>query len=105
MTKTLHDPARTSDPADEVRDASRARGPRGKTSFELASRGGYARTVTGTVAYLDAEADTYMVLADGELLRVPLRDITAIHEVTATGERDGSAERDADGLGTGSRRC
>ncbi|HET9249570.1 MAG TPA: hypothetical protein VFP13_06475 [Actinomycetota bacterium] len=101
MTKTLHDPVRTSDPADEIRDASRARGTRGKTSFELASRGGYVRTVTGTVAYLDAEAETYMVLADGELLRVPLRDITAIHEETAIGGQDRSSERDAEGLGTG----
>ena len=99
MMKTLHEPVRTSDPADEVRDASRARGPRGKTSFQLASRGGYVRTVTGTVAFFDAEAETYMVLADGELLRVPLRDITSLREESA--EPDGSSERDAEGLGTG----
>ena len=90
---------------DEVRAARRLRpraaGPRGKISFELASRGGYVRTVTGTVAYLDEQAETYMVLADGELLRVPLRDITARHEETATGRSDGSPERDAEGLGTG----
>jgi hypothetical protein len=89
MTITLHGPVRPSDPADDVRDALRAQGPRGRTSFQLASRGGYVRTVTGTVAYLDAEADTYMVLADGgELLRVPLRDITSLHEESATGESD-----------------
>ena len=42
--------------------------------------------MTGTVAYLDAEADTYMVVADdGELLRVPLRDITSLQEESATG--------------------
>jgi hypothetical protein len=35
-------------PGDEVRAGLRARGPRGKTTFELASRGGYVRTVTGT---------------------------------------------------------
>ena len=99
MMKTLHEPVRSSDPADEVRDASRARGPRGKTSFQLTSRGGYVRTVTGTVAFLDAEAETYMVLADGELLRVPIRDITSLHE--ESGEPDGSSERDAEGLGTG----
>jgi hypothetical protein len=31
-------------------------------SFEVESRGGYARTVVGRVAYLDDEAQTYMVL-------------------------------------------
>jgi hypothetical protein len=68
-------------PADDVRAALRGRG--GKTSFELASRGGYARTVTGIVAYLDEDAQTYMVLGDGdELLRVPLRDITSSREST-----------------------
>ena len=62
--------------------------------------GGYVRNVTGTVAYLDEQAETYMVLADGELLRVPLRDITARHEVAAIGEIDRSPDRDAEGLGT-----
>ena len=75
---------------------------RKRTSFQLASRGGYVRTVTGTVAYLDAEADTYMVLADGgELLRVPLRDITSLHEESETGGADRSLERDPQGLGSG----
>jgi hypothetical protein len=47
-------------------------------SFDLESHGGYQRTVTGTVAFLDREAETYMVLApNGTLLRVPLRDIKA----------------------------
>ena len=101
MTTTLHGPVRPSDPADEVRDALRAHGPTGRTSFQLASRGGYVRTVTGTVAYLDAEADTYMVLVDGELLRVPLRDITSLQEESATDGGDGSLVRDAEGLGTG----
>ncbi len=61
--------------------------PLGRTFFELESRGGYVRTVTGTVAYLDEEAETYMVLrgnGDGELLRVPLRDITSAHETALT---------------------
>jgi hypothetical protein len=61
--------------------------PLGRTSFELESRGGYVRTVTGTVAYLDEEAETYMLLrgnGDGELLRVPLRDITSAHETALT---------------------
>ena len=57
--------------------------PAGRTKFELESRGGYLRTVTGTVAYLDEVAQTYMVLrgnGDGQLVRVPLRDITSAHE-------------------------
>jgi hypothetical protein len=46
-------------------------------TFDVESPGGYRRTVTGTIAYLDDEAETYMVLApDGTLIRVPLRDIT-----------------------------
>jgi len=47
-------------------------------SFDLESPGGYARTVMGTVAFLDREAETYMVLApNGALMRVPIRDIKA----------------------------
>jgi hypothetical protein len=87
---------------DAVLAAMRPRGSTGKTSFELASRGGYVRTVTGTIAYLDEEADTFMVLARGELVRVPRRDITARHEKMATGEIDRSSYADAEGLGTGS---
>lgn len=35
--------------------------------------------MTGTIAYLDEEAQTYMVRAsDGELIRVPVRDIKKI---------------------------
>src|SRR6266498_1017362 len=49
-------------------------------SFEVESRGGYARTVVGRLAYFDDEAQTYMVLTrDGVLVRVPLRDITSSH--------------------------
>jgi hypothetical protein len=86
-------------PADDVRTALRAHG--GKTSFELASRGGYVRTVTGIVAYLDEDAQTYMVLGDDdELLRVPLRDITSSRESAMNdGDRLGS-RRDAEGIGT-----
>ena len=57
--------------------------PAGRTKFELESRGGYLRTVTGTVAYLDEDAETYMVLrgnGDGQLVRVALREITSAHE-------------------------
>jgi hypothetical protein len=86
---------------DDVRAAMRPRGTRGKTSFELASRGGYVRTVTGTIAYLDEQAETFMVLADGELLRVPVRDITSRHDETPIAEIDRSSRHDAQGLGTG----
>jgi hypothetical protein len=55
-----------------------------EVSFELESPGGYRRTVTGTIAYLDDEAQTYMVLAtDGALSRVPLRDVTKSIESAA----------------------
>jgi hypothetical protein len=87
-------------PADSVRMALRSRG--GRTSFELASRGGYARTVTGRVAYLDEDAQTYMVLGDGdEMLRVPLRDITSTREIAVSESDRPESGRDAEGLGTG----
>jgi hypothetical protein len=55
-------------------------------SFEVASRGGYARTVVGRLAYFDEEAQTYMVLTrDGTLVRVPLRDITSSRGVPRNG--------------------
>jgi hypothetical protein len=46
-------------------------------SFELESHGGYARNVTGTIAYLDEEAETFIVREDGLLFRVPIRDVTS----------------------------
>jgi hypothetical protein len=76
--------------------------PAGRTKFELESRGGFLRTVTGTVAYLDEDAETYMVLrgnGDGQLVRVPLRDITSAHETVPSG-RLHAVTRDAEGLGT-----
>ena len=79
-------PAPSPRPGDEVLTAMRPRGSRGKTSFELASPGGYLRKVTGSIAYLDEDADTYMVLVRGELVRVPLRDITARHDEAEIGE-------------------
>jgi hypothetical protein len=55
-------------------------------SFEVASRGGYARTVVGRLAYFDDEAQTYMVLTrDGMLVRVPLRDVTSSRGVPRRG--------------------
>jgi hypothetical protein len=48
-----------------------------EVSFELESHGGYLRTVSGTIAYLDEEAQTSMVrTSDGTLVRVPMRDVT-----------------------------
>ena len=88
---------------DDIRDALRPHVPAGRTKFELESRGGYLRTVTGTVAYLDEDAQTYMVLrgnGDGELIRVPLRDITSAHE-TAPNAQLHAATRDAEGFGVG----
>jgi hypothetical protein len=44
--------------------------PRG--SFEVESRGRYARTVVGRLAYFDDEAQTYIVLTrDGVLVSAP----------------------------------
>ena len=69
-------PAAPRDAATESRSPER--------SFEVESRGGYARTVVGRVAYLDYEAQTYMVLTSaGTLVRVPLRDITSSRDVSA----------------------
>jgi hypothetical protein len=74
-------PVQPAAPLDPPRDsASESRLP--ERSFEVESRGGYARTVVGWVAYLDDEAQTYMVLTRaGMLVRVPLRDITSSHGV------------------------
>ena len=45
-------------------------------TFHLESRGGYARSIVGKVAYLDTAAMTYMVVtAGGVLERAPLREI------------------------------
>jgi hypothetical protein len=57
-----------------------------ESSFEVESRGGYARTVVGRLAYFDDEAQTYMVLTrSGVLVRVPLRDITSSRGVPMRG--------------------
>jgi hypothetical protein len=63
MSIIMQDPVRLETPS---RSPVRPMGPpdpgaapvRGKVSFELESRGGYHRTVTGTIAYLDDEAQT-----------------------------------------------
>ena len=71
-------PAAPLDPPRETAPES----PPPKRSFDLESRGGYSRTVVGTVAYLDGEAQTYMVWTDaGKLVRVPLREITSEHDI------------------------
>jgi hypothetical protein len=89
MSITLHDTVRFETPSrSPVRpaaplDPGTPSGER-NTSFEVESPGGYRRTVTGTIAYLDDEAHTYMVCApDGTLIRVPLRDIKRTTESVA----------------------
>jgi len=101
MTITLQDPALERDPSSrhafpETRGEAELRAPRtlaeellasyrsgeldSETAYELASRGGYARSVAGTVSYLDEDALTFMVRGrDGGLIRVPLRDVTSAH--------------------------
>jgi hypothetical protein len=75
--RTPVQPAAPLDPPRETAPESRPT----KRSFDLESRGGYSRTVVGTVAYLDDEAQTYMVRTDaGKLVRVPLREITSEHD-------------------------
>ena len=78
-------PVKPAAPLDAPRDAAtESRSP--ERSFEVESRGGYARTVVGRLAYFDEEAQTYMVLTrDGTLVRVPLRDITSSHGVPLRG--------------------
>ena len=77
-------PVRPSSPLDCWDNNSETRSR--ERSFEVASRGGYARTVVGRLAYFDEEAQTYMVLTrDGTLVRVPLRDITSSSGVPRRG--------------------
>ena len=67
-------PAAPLDPPRDTATESRSL----ERSFEVESRGGYARTVVGRLAYFDDEAQTYMVLTrSGVLVGVPLRDITS----------------------------
>lgn len=109
MAITLQDPTRTrdrttryafpdigtgatlSDPptiVEELLDAFRSGGATSETTFELVSPGGHVRTVTGTVVFLDEEAQTFMVRTPaGQLMRVPLRDVTS-----AQGEALGAYE-------------
>jgi hypothetical protein len=105
MTITLQDPTSQRDPssrhafpeiagepnlrasetlADELLASFRVGEGTSETSFEVASHGGYARTVIGTVVHLDEEAQTFIVRdLDGELIRVPLRDVTSADVRTA----------------------
>jgi len=126
MITTLQDPTLDRDPASrhafpEILGDAELRAPRtlaeellasfhsGQvapgTTFELASHGGYARSVTGTVSYLDEEAQTFMVRdGDGDLIRVPLRDVTSTRcEGLSEGDRQ-LLGRDVAGLGTGDHR-
>jgi hypothetical protein len=89
MSMILQDPVEFETPnRSPVRPAApldpRSASEKREVSFELESPGGYRRTVTGTIAYLDDEAQTYMVLAtDGALIRVPLGDIKKTIESAA----------------------
>lgn len=94
--------ARTETPARSIERRSRRDLVEADETFELASRGGYARTVTGTVAYLDEEAQTYLVLVDGELERVPLRDLVTRDGTPRHAEASRNDRDDRQGLGTGS---
>jgi hypothetical protein len=77
-------PVRPASPLDRWDNNSETRSR--ERAFEVASRGGYARTVVGRLAYFDEEAQTYMVLTrDGTLARVPLRDITSSRGVPRRG--------------------
>jgi hypothetical protein len=77
-------PVRPASPLDRWDTNSETRSR--ERAFEVASRGGYARTVVGRLAYFDEEAQTYMVLTrDGPFVRVPLRDITSSHGVPRRG--------------------
>jgi hypothetical protein len=88
--------------AEEILAGFRAGYWRGENSFDLASHGGYARTVTGRVAYLDDQAETFMVLTrDGEMARVPARDVVAARGTPQEEHRQLGDEADDEGLGVG----
>ena len=90
--------------AEELLAVFRADGAGTETSFELSSHGGYARTVTGTVDYIDEEAQTLMVRAtDGQLARVPLRDVTSAQGKALSDHEEMRSRLGADGLGIGGR--
>ncbi len=99
MTVALQEPVLVRDPA--ARHALPDLETLGQATFELESHGGYARTVTGKVAYFDEQAETYLVLEPaGTMARVPVRDIVS-SRVASTGEPDRRPRRDDEGLGTG----
>lgn len=76
-----------------------------ETSFELASHGGYARTVIGTVAYVDEQAQAFTVrVRDGGLIRVPLRDVTSAGRTASSQSEGSSSGRHVHDLGTGAWR-
>jgi len=90
--------------AEELLAGFRTGGMEAGISFELESHGGYAHTVSGTIAYLDEEARTFMVReAGGRLTPVPLRDVTGWLAATSDASLQEPA-RDGEGLGTGVRR-
>jgi len=123
MTITLQDPTSPRDPsarhafprvigelpltpprtlAEELLAEFRGGEPASETSFELASHGGYARTVVGTVAYVDEQAEAFTVrVRDGGLIRAPLRDVTSADRTTASEAEGSNVGRHVEALGTG----
>ena len=89
--------------AEEILAGFRAGYWKGENSFDLESHGGYAHTVTGTIAYLDEEAQTFMVLTrEDELARVPLRDIVSTRGTPLEEHRHlWPGNDDDDDIGTG----
>lgn len=88
--------------AEEILSGFQAGYWKGENTFDLASHGGYARTVTGTIAYLDKPAETFMVCTqDGEMARVPLRDVVSTRGTRQEDPRQLGDEPDDEGLGVG----
>lgn len=88
--------------AEEILAGFRAGYWKGENTFDLASHGGYARSVTGTIAYLDEQAETFMVCTrDGEMARVPLRDVVSTRGTPQQEFRHLGDEPDDEGLGVG----
>jgi hypothetical protein len=93
-------PRLAAEPAGDDPNNGRFAQAEGGTCFDLESPGGYLRTVTGTVAFFDREAETYMVQEHGGALRrVPVREIKATRGATRSALASGSGEADDDGTG------
>jgi hypothetical protein len=88
--------------AEEILAGFRAGYWKGENSYDLESPGGHVRTVTGAIAYLDEQAETFIVVtADGQMARVPLRDVVATRGTPQEEHRQLGDAADDDGLGVG----